>query len=73
MLSGVNKKCAKCTGVCKQWRQITIIYCPNFVFKSSKPKNHVDSTQEKTPVVAIHASVLSTKEKIGQHLAPIGL
>ena len=48
MLSGINKKCAKCTGECKQWNQVIIVYCPNFVCNVAKPKNHVDSTQSKS-------------------------
>jgi len=48
MLSGINNKCAKCKGECKQWIQATIVYCPNFVFNLSKLKNHVDATHSKT-------------------------
>lgn len=31
MLSGVNAKCRKCRGECKQWKQVTVVVCPNFV------------------------------------------
>lgn len=34
-LDGVNKLCSDCKQECKQWKQITIIKCPNYV-KSQK-------------------------------------
>ena len=30
MLSGVNKKCAKCTKECKQFEQLKVIYYPMY-------------------------------------------
>ena len=30
MLDGVNKKCEKCVGVCKQFRQVKVVYCPSY-------------------------------------------
>ena len=34
MLSGVNKKCTQCAEDCKQYKQVAIVYCPNYVEKS---------------------------------------
>jgi hypothetical protein len=30
MLSGINRKCEKCTQSCKQWQQVKVIICPFF-------------------------------------------
>jgi len=29
-LTGANKLCKKCIEVCKQWKQVTVVICPNF-------------------------------------------
>jgi predicted amidophosphoribosyltransferase len=42
-LSGVNKLCASCKGKCKQWKQITVVYCPNF---AKRQKVHLDQAQK---------------------------
>lgn len=34
-LSGVNKVCQQCTGVCKQWEQVKVIRCPMFKSRQS--------------------------------------
>lgn len=57
-LTGINRKCARCIKECKQWCEVTVVYCPNFidVTKDAKPKNHVDIKQAnmpKQPVTAI--------------------
>lgn len=31
-LSGVNAVCRKCIQKCKQWEQITVVKCPNYVY-----------------------------------------
>ena len=31
MLNGINNKCKTCNGECKQYKQIKVIYCPNYV------------------------------------------
>jgi hypothetical protein len=28
-LSGVNKRCSACEKDCKQWKQVTVVFCPN--------------------------------------------
>jgi len=33
MFNGVNKVCAQCIKECKEFRQLKIEYCPNFVGK----------------------------------------
>ena len=38
MFSGVNKKCSACKGECKQYKQITIIECPQY-----EPKKRTDT------------------------------
>ncbi len=38
MLNGVNKKCLQCTEECKQFAQISIISCPNFI--TNKPNSN---------------------------------
>ena len=30
MLSGINRKCKKCTEKCKQWKEVTVVVCPNY-------------------------------------------
>lgn len=37
-LSGVNSKCKKCQKECKQWEQVTVVYCPNYVPLAEKMK-----------------------------------
>ena len=42
MHSGVNKKCQQCVGLCKQWKQQIVVYCPSFRStqkKDAKPEN----------------------------------
>ena len=48
MLSGVNKKCSSCKGECKQYKQITIIQCPNYESKKdlNTQKAHLDPIRE---------------------------
>lgn len=29
-LDGVNKKCAGCIEDCKQFKQVTVVFCPKF-------------------------------------------
>ncbi|GEM_PF-5527130 len=38
MLSGVNKKCSGCQKECKQYKQVSIIMCPNY-----EPKKSIDT------------------------------
>ncbi|GAF76412.1 unnamed protein product [marine sediment metagenome] len=44
MLSGVNKRCSACQSECKQYKQITIIACPNYEPKKdlNNQKVHLD-------------------------------
>lgn len=42
-LDGTNKLCEKCTKSCKQFQQVIIFKCPNYVCQLLKPAN---STQE---------------------------
>ena len=48
MFSGVNKKCSACKGECKQYKQITIIECPQYEPKKSTDtqKVHLDPIRE---------------------------
>jgi len=32
-LTGINSKCSFCTGECKQFEQVKVIVCPNYVDK----------------------------------------
>ena len=41
-LDGVNKKCANCVKECKQWKQVTVIVCPNYVKVAKVEKVHLD-------------------------------
>jgi hypothetical protein len=43
MLDGVNKLCAGCKEKCKQWKQITVIACPNY---AKRPKSDLDQAQK---------------------------
>ena len=40
-LSGVNKKCASCTKDCKQYKQVTIVYCPNYKAKAQTEEKRI--------------------------------
>lgn len=42
-LDGVNKLCAQCTQKCKQWKQITVIRCPDY---AKSEKVHLDQAQK---------------------------
>lgn len=33
-LSGISKVCGRCEKECKQWKQLTVVVCPNY-----SPKN----------------------------------
>ena len=39
--SGVNKRCAQCREECKQFKQVAIHCCPNYVKKSETKKKDV--------------------------------
>ena len=41
-LDGINKKCAGCKQKCKQWKQITVLICPNY---AKDEKVHLDQAQ----------------------------
>lgn len=62
MLNGVNKLCARCKEICKQFKQISIIHCPNHrklakeIAKS--PKAHLGPTR-KSSNLASERGVLS--------------
>jgi len=53
MFSGVNKRCNSCQKECKQYKQITIIVCPNYEPKKvlNTQKVYLDSI-EKSPELA---------------------
>ena len=38
LLSGVNKKCYDCTEVCKQYKHVVVMYCPNWKAKYVRKK-----------------------------------
>jgi len=50
MLGGVNRKCRHCVEKCKQFEQVTVVYCPNY---KKVPEKSIDlktggiSTQSK--------------------------
>jgi len=37
--TGVNTKCAQCTKKCKQFKNVTVVYCPNFVSVASNKQS----------------------------------
>jgi hypothetical protein len=40
MLSGINKLCQQCSKECKQYEQVTVVFCPNYKNDSgSLPEN----------------------------------
>jgi len=46
-LRGVNSLCAQCLKTCKQWKEVVIVCCPNFVSTQKKGVGQ-DAKQEKT-------------------------
>ena len=65
-LDGVNKKCARCKQTCKQWRQVKVIICPNFVDVTKSGveiKNLVDSKHNKMAETPLSACQIGEKGK----------
>jgi len=57
-LDGVNRKCARCKQNCKQWKQVKVLICPNFVDvtkSDGKFKKQADAKHSKTPKSALSA------------------
>ena len=46
-LSGVYEKCQGCTQDCKQYEQVTVVFCPMYVSESQGIKRGGISTQGK--------------------------
>lgn len=42
-LNGLNKLCYECSKNCKQFKQITVIHCPNY---AKHQKVHLDHKEE---------------------------
>jgi len=38
-LTGANRKCLSCTQLCKQWKEVKVILCPNFIFNGKTKKD----------------------------------
>jgi len=36
MFRGTNTKCKKCENTCKQFKQVLIVGCPNYISKKKK-------------------------------------
>ena len=49
-LSGVNRKCRKCSKKCKQWEQVTVVHCPNYAFSETGGVSKASKTRRKTQV-----------------------
>ncbi|MFC1621699.1 hypothetical protein ACFL2G_05310 [Candidatus Omnitrophota bacterium] len=47
LLYGVNAICKQCIKNCKQYKQIVILRCPNFVSVIVKKKKHIASEHKK--------------------------
>lgn len=41
MLDGINKLCEQCTQECKQFKQLKVIYCPNYSSNQANTKQGV--------------------------------
>ena len=49
LLFGVNAKCGQCTGSCKQFKQVVVVYCPNFKSIMSDCKKTLPFVRGKGP------------------------
>ena len=47
LLFGVNPKCAQCTQDCRQFLQINIWYCPNFISVVSNKERDIPCEHKK--------------------------
>lgn len=67
MLSGINKRCSGCRKKCKQFKQITIVECPNYESRKilNTQKVHLDLVRE-SPEVACEALKMAQRQ-IGSH------
>jgi len=53
LLTGVNHKCRQCVCSCKQFEQVTVIYCPHFfsISKLNRIAKNIDKNTFKMVVL----------------------
>jgi hypothetical protein len=48
MLNGTNNKCSKCSQFCKQWNQVKVLICPNYISTQRQAQENVRETLGET-------------------------
>lgn len=47
LLYGVSPKCSQCIHICRQWKQVIVVFCPLFCTRVSKKKRGNPPSVEK--------------------------